>query len=106
MTSATCLLCFFLLTHIQNTPAATDMSVENFVTFSADLTEQDYFNFSVSGKQHMPAIWLSSTSLRTRIVRKLRGGLCGCENNCVNNYTLCLQNMMVASSLVIATCRF
>ena len=34
--------------YIQGTPAATDMSEENFVTFSADLTEQEYFNFSVS----------------------------------------------------------
>ena len=33
---------------IQGKPAATDMSKENFVTFSADLTEQEYFNFSVS----------------------------------------------------------
>ena len=33
---------------IQGTLAATDMSEENFVTFSPDLTEQEYFNFSVS----------------------------------------------------------
>ena len=39
-------------TCIQGTSAATDMSEESFVSFSADLTEQEYFNFSVSGKQH------------------------------------------------------
>ena len=39
----------FTHTPTQNTSAAFDMSEENFVTFSADLTEQDYLNFSVSG---------------------------------------------------------
>ena len=33
------------------------MSEENFVTFSADLTEQDYFNFSVSGTNIL-CLWL------------------------------------------------
>ena len=42
------LICFSSLTPTQNTAAAFDMSEENSVTFSADLTEQEYFNFSVS----------------------------------------------------------
>ena len=33
---------------MQGTPAATNMSEKNFVTFSAALTEQEYLNFSVS----------------------------------------------------------
>ena len=43
---------YSIYTCIQGTSTATDMSEENFVSFSADLTEQEYFNFSVSGKQH------------------------------------------------------
>ena len=49
------ILFYSFLTCIQYTSAATDMIEENFVSFSADLTEQEYFNFSVSGKHHTTA---------------------------------------------------
>ena len=57
-------------TCIQNTPAATDMSVENFVTFSADLTEQDYFNLSVSGTIRLQSnnLLLSLNCMGARVV--------------------------------------